>query len=217
MLDNDVYSSEGPGGLSSTGGSNGTDPNAVDPKRSVPACESYCKGYKMKCAADLEGRDCMATCAGEVNKNGKECQALGIKALECLAPHFSSNSQNRTCELANSNGARACERALTQFASCAAPTKNPNPNPKPDPGPGPGPAPGQSGLVNGCDASVSSQSDICIRYYACMEGSYLIECVSQLDGNYSCNCSFPSGIAQGALYGPVADPCQVAGQDCGFY
>ena len=231
MLDPDAYSSEGVGGFGSNGGasSNGAtgnkagtngDPNAVDPKRSKSACESYCKGFKLKCSAELGGRDCMTTCAEEVNRNGKQCQALGIKALECLAPHFSSTSTNRTCEAAQANGATACQGALDQFSSCFAPTRTPEPEPQPNPNPRPNPDPGPipgAGLVNGCEAAVAAQSDMCIRYYSCSDGPYLVECVSQLDGNYSCSCSYPSGVGKGAIYGPVSDPCQVAGKDCGFY
>jgi hypothetical protein len=72
-------------------------------------------------------------------------------------------------------------------------------------------------LVKGCEAAVAAQRDMCIRYYTCSDGPYLVECVSQLDGNYSCSCSYPSGVGQGAIYGAVSDPCQVAGKDCGFY
>jgi hypothetical protein len=216
MLDVDAYSSEGLGGFGNTAGSGANggskgDPNAVDPQRSVSACESYCKGFKVKCPAELSGRDCMATCAEEVNSKGKACQSLGIKALECLAPFFSSSSRSATCDDAKNNGSNTCNQELTKFAQCAAPVPMPNPNPQPDPGPG------KRGMVNGCDASVSSTPDTCIRFYSCMDGPYLVECVSQLDGNFSCSCSFPSGVMQGAIYGPVADPCLKAGTDCRFY
>ena len=213
ILDVDAYSSEGLGGFGNVAGSGNAkgDPNAVDPQRSASACESYCKGFRVKCGAELSGRDCMATCAQEVNSNGKECQSLGIKALECLAPFFSSSS--RACQAAQNDGSVACSAELGKFAQCAEPTNVPMPNPNPRPGP----SPGRPGLVAGCDEAVSSTRDTCIRFYSCPDGAYLVECVSQLDGNFSCSCSLPSGMMQGAIYGPVADPCLTAGTDCRFY
>jgi hypothetical protein len=207
MLDVDAYSSDGLGGFGNTAGS----ANAVDPQRSAPACENYCKGFTVKCPAELSGRDCRASCAKEVNGNGKACQSLGIKALECLTPSFSSTSRNATCDDAKNDGATACSRELVEFAQCAKPTNVPMPNPQPDP------RPNRLGLVRGCDEALSSTPDTCIRLYSCMDGSYLVECVSQLDGNFSCSCSFPSGMMQGAIYGPVADPCRTAATDCRFY
>jgi hypothetical protein len=215
MLDADAYSSEGLGNTAGSGGNGKVDPDAVDPKRSAAACESYCKGFRVKCAAELSGRDCNATCAEEVNGNGKQCQSLGIKALECLAPFFSSSS--RACQEAQNDGAAACSAELTQFAPCAVQTNGPMPNPNPNPNPQPNPSPGRPGLVSGCDAAVSSTPDACIRFYSCQDGPYLVECVSQLDGNFSCSCSFPSGVTQGAIYGPVADPCLTAATDCRFH
>jgi hypothetical protein len=211
MLDADAYSSEGSGGFGNVAGSSNMKlgPNGVDPQRSASACESYCKGFAVKCAAELSGRDCVTTCAQEVNGNGKECQSTGIKALECLAPFFSSS--NRTCQAAQSDGTAACSAELGKFAQCTVPTNGPMPNPNPQPNPG------GTGLVRGCDEVLSSTGDTCIRFYSCMDGPYLVECVSQLDGNFSCSCSFPSGVAQGAIYGPVADPCVTAATDCRFY
>ena len=209
VLDVEAYASGG-GSTAGSGNANG-DPNVADPQRSTPACASYCQGYKVKCAAELSGRDCMAICAGEVNGKGKECQSLGIEVLECLAPFFSASGPSRTCQAAQDDVSIACQSELGRFAQCAKPTSMPMPNP------GPRPDPGKAGLVDGCLAAVSTASDTCIRYYTCMDGSYLVECVSQLDGKFSCACSFPSGVMQGAIYGAVSDPCVTAGTDCGFY
>jgi hypothetical protein len=202
VLDVEAYASQGP---ENTAGSANGDPGAADPQRSIPACASYCQGYKVKCAAQLSGRDCMATCAGEVNGNGKECQSLGIELLECLAPFVSPSSGSRTCQEAQDGGAIACQAQLARFSRCAKPASMPMPGPD------------KPGLVDGCTAAVSSAPDTCIRYYTCADGSYLVECVSQLDGKFSCDCSFPSGMTQGAIYGAVSDPCVTAGTDCGFY
>jgi hypothetical protein len=210
VLDVEAYASEGGGGFRNSGGSgNAGDRNAVDPQRSSPACARYCQGYKVKCSAELAGRDCMATCAGEVNGKGKDCQTLGIEVLDCLAPFFAPSSGSRTCQAAQNDGSVACQGQLGRFAQCAKPTTEPMPEPDP--------RPGQSGLVNGCDSAVSTAPDACIRYYTCKDGSYLVECVSQLDGRFSCSCSFPSGEMQGAIYSAGSDPCLRAGTDCDFY
>jgi hypothetical protein len=219
MLDPDAYSNEGLGGSSGNGGSRnasrgGSTPNAVDPQRSAPACASYCKGFQAQCASQLGGQDCLTACADEVNGNGKDCQTLGINALECLAPFFNAGGPNQSCDVSTSNGTAACSSQLSQFGACRPPDDRPssmptpNPNPRPDPG---------AGVVDGCDESVASAPDMCIRFYSCTDGSYLLECVSQLDGRYSCSCSFPSGVIQGAIYDPVGDPCMRAGADCGFF
>jgi hypothetical protein len=223
MLDPDAYSSEGLGGSFGNGGSRnasgnaskgGSNPNAVDPQRSAPACASYCKGFQAQCAGQLGGRDCLTACADEVNGNGKDCQALGIKALECLAPFFNASVPSQSCEASTSNGMVACSSQLSQFGACRPPGDRPSPMPNPKPNPRPDP---RAGLVDGCAESVASAPDMCIRFYSCSDGAYLLECVSQLDGRYSCSCSFPSGVIQGAIYDAGSDPCSRAGTDCGFF
>lgn len=213
MLDADAYSSTGVGGASNLagagnrsgsagkGGSTG-DPNAFDPSKSAGACAAYCKGYQVHCSSELGDRDCLETCAQQVNGNGKQCQTLGIEALDCLAPHLTPTGPSQGCSAALSGAAAACTPELIQFQACK---QEPEPTPTPNPMPS-----------RDCRVTEGGGPDNCIQLYDCTEGPYLVQCISANDGAQACSCVPPTGAAQFSMYGPSPNPCQTAALSCGF-
>lgn len=213
MLDSDAYSSDGTGGFgagsgntsgSSSKAGTSSDPNAVDPRVSASACERYCKGYRVQCARELGDRDCLATCAEEVNNNGKQCQASGIKVLECLAPLFPTSGPSQGCEVVSNRAAAACGPELAKFQNCAPSAKPTSPGPKRTP---------ENCTVN--EAGSSSGSD-CFRLLECNDGPYIVQCSPNGNGTTQCLCLAPIGQPQTLEYGSVGDACKLAAIECGF-
>jgi hypothetical protein len=211
MLDADAYSNTGVGGASNVGGAgNGSGssgkagssgaPNAVDPSKSASACAAYCKGYRVHCSSELGNRDCLEACAQQVNANGEQCQALGIRALNCLAPRFATTGPSPGCNAALSGAAAACTSELISFQTCQ-PVPTPTPNPMP---------------ARDCRVTDGGGSGDCIQVYECTDGPYVVQCISTGDGAQACSCIPPMGAVQFAMYGLSPNPCQTAALDCGF-
>jgi hypothetical protein len=208
MLDSDAYSSTGLGGASNVAGSGNTSgnpgkggsTNAVDPSMSLAACTAYCKGYRVQCSSELGNRDCLETCAEQVNGNGKLCQSLGIEALQCVAPYFPTTGPSQGCSAVTSRAAAACTPELTQFQTCElAPTPIPEPSP-----------------LDACEVTEEKSPVDCIRVYECANGPYLVQCSRTNDGAQDCSCIPPAGPIKFAMYGPNRDPCLIAALDCSF-
>jgi hypothetical protein len=212
MLDPDAYSSTGAGGSSNVAGSGSRsgspgkagspgDPNAVDPNKSTAACTAYCRGYRVQCSRELGNRDCLATCAAEINNDGKQCQQYGIKVLECMAPLFPTSGPSLGCEDVSNRAAAACGPELGKFQSCSSdPTPTPTPDPKPS---------------DTCTVTEAIGPSDCFQLYECMAGTYFVEC-SHDGGTQTCNCYTPAGPGPVKVYSGIANPCLTASADCGF-
>jgi hypothetical protein len=211
MLDLDAYSSPGSGGANNVAGSGNrsgspgkggspSDPNAVDPSKSVAACTRYCKGYRVQCADELGNRDCLETCAQEVNNNGKQCQTFGIEVLNCLAPLFPTTGPSQGCDAVSNRAAATCSAELGKFQGCK-PATTPTPNPEP---------------VDTCTITEQGGAGDCVQIYECADGPYVVQCSNTYDGTHACACIAPNGASQFAMYGGTANPCQTAALNCGF-
>lgn len=89
---------------------------AFDPSLATKPCNGYCQSYGKTCPDRLDpGQDCSASCEREVNSAGSQCQALGIAALECLAPFYQSTG----CWTNLTDGLNSCGDRVDSFEQCA--------------------------------------------------------------------------------------------------
>jgi hypothetical protein len=192
------------------GGSFGTAGTGVSTGGSAPTpgtttqqiCTNYCKGYANTCSVELDGRDCVALCAAEVDGFGKSCQRLGLKAVKCLTPSF--QKPNLSCGEATSQGLNRCGAGVNRFQECkrdVAPTPVPT-----DPTPA------------NCDGFASGDGQSCKMGLTCVDGNYTVGCQLLNNGYYACNCYYPNGATantQVNANGPEF-ACGTAAQYCGF-
>jgi hypothetical protein len=182
-------------------------------------CENYCKGYAPKCAARLEGRECVSTCAQEMTGFGARCQELGVTALKCLTPFFERS--NLSCDAAVGQALAACGKQVEAFNDCKGNSSNPQPAPQPAPQPNPPkpqpmPTPTPPPTPAMCGAMGLGTVDYCYSTYACPEGVYSTTCKLSMPNGYDCTCSYPGGFGQGFTLVGDYPPCDVADEVCGF-
>jgi hypothetical protein len=197
MLDPDVYATDGGGsssggtngvsrgGKTAAGGKPGTSSGAasgLDPGAAQTPCANYCAGFAPLCPARLNGEDCTPLCVREVSSASRQCQTLGIRALECLTPFLKPNSGG--CQEVVSRAMLECGEVVDQFQQCA--DSDDVPVPQPDLRPNPSACPSMSGAVaRGCTAT-----------FACSGGSHVTNCalLDDADHAFSCSCARPDGI-----------------------
>lgn len=204
----------GKGGSTTTppigaGGKGGS--GAAPSTASANACREYCKGYKTTCAELLGGRDCQASCTGEVDGSGSACQKLGVEALTCLAPYLSY--ANLGCDGTLALAVATCSEPLAQFQRCkgnSQPMPGP-PTPQPGPTPTPPPMPSCSGGSGWGDNASCSMS------WNCSDGPYLAQCMNG-GASSSCVCVWPTGITRNLdiAFSSVESACQTASRACAF-
>lgn len=197
MLDPDVYATDG--GSSSHGGTNnvsrggktaaggkpstsGGGGSGFTPSAAKKPCTNYCAGFAPLCPQRLNGEECTTLCVREVNAAGEQCQALGIHALECLAPFLKPNSGG--CDEVVNRAMLECGEVVDQFQQCVDPDNVPQPQPNPGPDPTSCPSMG-GGVARGCTAT-----------FACSGGQYVTNCalLDDADQAFSCSCGRPDGI-----------------------
>lgn len=215
MLDADAYDSSrdgvggggtipgagtgGKNGLPGRGGTGSTTPvggsaSGVDTTLAIAPCQQYCPGYGTQCKKRLEGKDCLATCQGELNGYGPSCQTLGINALRCLTPFFSASGGD--CNAAVNRALTQCGMIVAAFDSCkkgisgtAAPSKPSNP-------------------VASCLRTRGGDNRNCSDFFTCNEGSYFTFCAPASGSMLlDCSCVRPSGQATSGFLVPDGDVC----------
>jgi hypothetical protein len=157
------------------------------------------------------GQNCEQSCQQEITGFGERCQALGLKALKCLAPFFAKDAPS--CEAAIASALAQCGSQVQRFQDCKGIDE-----PEPEPPPPTPPVPGS------CPSVAETGQSSCRTTYGCANGAYTVSCdyagngaggASPNSASYNCICAGPSGGQAIALAAPSA-PCATAAQLCGF-
>ncbi len=199
----------GNGGATSSPGSPGG-ASGVDPSLALSACQRYCPGYGAQCQKRLKGQDCMPTCQGELDGFGATCQALGIQALDCLAPFFSP--KGGACDPAVNRALTMCSGVVTAFEYCkeamTTGPKMPTPTPTPTPTPIDVTSCPTAGGVGG--------STECKMLFSCPNGQYETYCSPspQNPNLANCECNSPNGIQTVTQLMQSANACFDAAYAC---
>lgn len=225
MLDPDVYTTEGgnssaggsasqggkasggkpsisPGGSAAAGAPTSGGKAAFDVKAATAPCAKYCEGFAPLCPARLDGQDCNEACLREVNGFGKQCQAYGIKALNCLSPFF--KQPKSFCEDIVAKAMLKCGTIVDRFQTCKDGDDAPEPQPQPDPDPVPNAEP------SSCPSMGSADSVGCFDVYSCQSGTYLVSC-SNVQGDstrQNCTCEGPNTTSGQVLLASPFEACK---------
>lgn len=111
----------GAGGSAAAAGSSGGAPGnsgagGFDPNFASKRCGQYCQRYSSVCSDRLDpGQDCSAACERDLNGASSLCQALGIAALDCLAPFYARGD----CFQSVIDALSSCGERVDAFAQCA--------------------------------------------------------------------------------------------------
>jgi hypothetical protein len=207
MLDQEGYLASVGNGATGGGGSSGKagnaaggamNPGAINPMVAQEPCKRYCSGFQVACSADLGGRDCVATCVAEANRNDTACQSAAIGVLDCYSPFF---MPGQDCESANARGGAACDEQLSRYNQCMGGGERPM-------------MPSNPVTPRRCRTITSSGGETCFELLGCVGGDFLVEC-SPSNGGTRCSCSGPSSSTS-FEYGPMLSACQRARIDCGL-
>jgi hypothetical protein len=197
------------GATSSTGNKGGA--SGVDPSLASTPCQQYCPGYSSQCPKLLKGQDCTYTCQAELNGYGPNCQALGIQAINCLAPFFSP--KGGACDPAVNRALTLCSGIVTAFTSCKGGASPGTPTPTPTPAGTPARIDVTSCPTMG---DVGGPSPECKMLFSCPNGSYETYCArnQQNPSLTDCTCWGPDGTQTMTQLMQSANVCFDAAHVC---
>ena len=197
---------------SGAGGKAGTGATAGAPNQPAPTatqCAQYCSGYATTCAQKLNGQNCQQLCAAEIDGFGVTCQALGLAAIQCLAPFFKAG--NLSCDVATNNALAQCGATLANFKSCETGNKS---APTPVPAPVPVPTPTPSDPLT-CPYMGGADANSCKYAFNCPDGAYTTICQPTPDGTASsCTCYHDAQKSGSNMPRDLSVACYVAVSLC---
>lgn len=170
----------------------------VNPGLALTPCQQYCPAYGTQCKKRLDGKDCMATCQGELNSYGPSCQSMGIEALRCLTPFFTPNGND--CNGAVNKALSLCGPIVTAFDECKENVSSPS---RPAQEVFSCPRSGDGGRINDCTS-----------VYQCSNGPYIVFCSTAPNMLLNCSCVPPNGSLSSATLAISSDPCFDAAKLC---
>ncbi len=172
--------------------------SGVNPGLALTPCQQYCPAYGTQCKKRLDGKDCLATCQGELNSYGPKCQSMGIEALRCLTPFFTPNGKD--CNGAVNKALSQCGSIVTAFDDCKENFSSPS---LPVPQVLSCPRTGDGGFMRDCSS-----------VYQCSNGPYVVFCATAPNMQLNCSCLPPSGNPSSATLAASNDPCLDAARLC---
>jgi len=183
----------GSGAQAATGGAGGSSSTPIEV---ASACKAHCSSYGFICGADVGA--CTRTCEQELNGARLDCRALGLAALQCVAPDF--QVKGVTCASGTKIALGRCDRALHIFETCKGALFST-------------PVPRESVTdVSSCAGMVSGDAvSGCEARFSCNDGAYVIYCSGQLP-LADCSCYDPAGTTHAGQVINEGKQCYVAAQ-----